>query len=100
MTEMGNGVIIETERLNLREWRDGDDELLHVHCNTPSVMRWLGGVRTREQMKETKDRLTQLQEEKGHTFWIVERKSDDAFLGFCGLKIANAKGSSVLGEIE
>ena len=42
--------MIETERLTLREWREGDDERLHVHCNTPKVMRWLGGVRTREWM--------------------------------------------------
>ncbi|TMJ13885.1 MAG: GNAT family N-acetyltransferase [Alphaproteobacteria bacterium] len=92
--------MIETERLTLREWREGDDERLHVHCNTPKVMRWLGGVRTREWMAEVGRRLTRLQEERGHTLWVVERKADGAFLGFCGLKIANGSGSSVTGEVE
>jgi RimJ/RimL family protein N-acetyltransferase len=92
--------MIETERLRLRNWREGDDELLHIHCNTPAVMRWLGGVQPREKMTEVLERLTRLQEEKGHTFWVVERKQDGAFLGFCGLKVANGRNSSVAGELE
>ena len=75
--------MIETERLRLRNWRAGDDELLHIHCNTAAVMRWLGGAQPREKMTEVTERLTRLQEERGHTFWAVERKSDQAFLGFC-----------------
>ena len=39
--------MIETERLRLRNWRAGDDELLHIHCNTAAVMRWLGGAQPR-----------------------------------------------------
>jgi RimJ/RimL family protein N-acetyltransferase len=92
--------LIETERLRLREWREGDDESLHLHCNRPAVMRWLGGVQPREKMSEVVERLTLLQEERGHTFWVVERKQDGAFLGFCGLKIANGRDSKVLGEVE
>ena len=92
--------MIETERLRLRNWRAGDDELLHIHCNTAAVMRWLGGVQPREKMTEVTERLSRLQEERGHTFWAVERKSDQAFLGFCGLKIANGRNSTVPGELE
>lgn len=92
--------MIETERLSLREWREGDDEQLHLHCNTPAVMRWLGGVQPREGMSQIMDRLVRLQEERGHTFWVVERKADRAFLGFCGLKVANGRDSTVAGEIE
>ena len=39
-----------------------------------------------------------LQAERGHCFWIVERKADGALLGFCGLKIGNV--GSIDGEIE
>ena len=92
--------MIETERLRLRNWSEGDCELLHRHCNTPAVMRWLGGVQPREGMTEVVERLIRLQEERGHTFWAVQRKEDEAFLGFCGLKIANGHGSSVTGELE
>jgi RimJ/RimL family protein N-acetyltransferase len=92
--------VIQTERLLLRNWRDGDAALLHEHCNTPEVMRWLGGVRTPEFMDEVAAKLTSWQEKYGHTFWVVERKEDGAFLGFCGLKIADGIQSTVLAEIE
>jgi len=36
----------------------------------------------------------------GFCFWALERKSDGEILGFCGLKRADAPGSSVAGEIE
>lgn len=92
--------MIETERLLLRNWREGDDALLHEHCNTAAVMRWLGGVRTRAFMADVAARLTGWQERYGHTFWVAERKEDGAFLGFCGLKVADGRNSSVTGEIE
>ncbi len=92
--------MIETDRLCLRNWRAGDDALLHEHCNTPAVMRWLGGVRTREFMADIAAHLASWQERFGHTFWVVERKEDGAFLGFCGLKVADGFNSTVTGEIE
>jgi RimJ/RimL family protein N-acetyltransferase len=92
--------MIETKRLQLRGWKAGDDALLHEHCNTPAVMRWLGGVKTRELMSEIAAKFATWQEEHGHTFWVVERKEDRAFFGFCGLKIANDPGSPVEGELE
>ena len=92
--------MIETERLRLRDWREADKDAFHRHCNTPSVMRWLGGVKTREEYDEIVDRLAGWQQSYGHTFWAVERKQDGELLGFCGLKIANGNGSTVLGETE
>ncbi len=35
---------LETERLVLRDWREGDWPPFFAHTNTPKVMRWLGGV--------------------------------------------------------
>jgi len=92
--------MIETKRLLLRNWRRGDSALLHRHCNTPAVMRWLGGAQPRARMTDVVRRLTRLQERRGHTFWVAERKADGAFLGFCGLKRADGGDSSVTGEIE
>jgi RimJ/RimL family protein N-acetyltransferase len=92
--------MIETKRLRLRNWRAGDGALLHQHCNTPEVMRWLGGVKTREFMEVVSAKLGRWQEEHGHTFWVAERKEDGAFLGFCGLKIADDAASPVQGEVE
>jgi RimJ/RimL family protein N-acetyltransferase len=92
--------MIETKRLRLRNWRAGDDALLHEHCNTPKVMRWLGGVKPREVMTTIVQRFQEWQERYGHSFWALERKEDGAFLGFCGLKRGDDPGSPVEGEVE
>jgi RimJ/RimL family protein N-acetyltransferase len=92
--------MIETPRLTLRNWREGDAEQFHRHTNTENVMRWLGGVRTREFLDGVVERLTGWQELRGFTFWAIERKSDGELLGFCGIKIADGQNSSVFGEYE
>lgn len=94
-------VVAETERLRLREWREGDREEFVRHLNTPAVMRWLGGVQAEADYTAAFDRLDGYRRDFGHTFWIVERKSDEALLGFCGLKRVNAPGAGPLtGDFE
>lgn len=97
---MEGQMVIETERLILRAWKVGDGSALAQVTNNEAVMRWLGGVRPAEEFDAIEGRQRKLQEERGHCFWIVERKEDCAMLGFCGLKIADAPGSSVPGELE
>ncbi|HEX8642673.1 MAG TPA: GNAT family N-acetyltransferase [Allosphingosinicella sp.] len=91
---------IDTPRLVLRGWREEDKEPFFRHTNTESVMRWLGGVKTREFLDGAIDKFAAWQAERGFTFWAVERKEDAALLGFCGLKRADDAGSPVEGEIE
>ena len=92
---------IETARLILRNWREADLDPYELHTNTPAVMRWLGGVQTEAELaKVVRDRLMRWQEERGFTFWAVERKADGELLGFCGLKIADTEGSPIEGLHE
>lgn len=91
---------IETERLVLRDWGDGDDEAFARHLNTPAVMRWLGGVLPLDGLVAATNRYRRWQAERGYTFWIVERRVDSEWLGFCGLKRADALGSTVPGACE
>ena len=93
-------VVAETERLRLRTWEAEDRDEFIRHLNTPAVMRWLGGVGTRENYAAAFDRLDGYQRDHGHTFWLVERKSDGALLGFCGLKRVNSPGASCSGDFE
>ena len=89
--------MIETERLILRDWREADIAPFLRHTNTPAVMRWLGGVLPEEKAKERlRERMMRWQEERGFTFWVVERKKDREMLGFCGLKLADDEGSPVV----
>lgn len=94
-------VITETERLRLRTWDFEDRAEFNRHLNTPSVMRWLGGVSDETYANAAFDRIDLYQREFGFTFWIVERKEDGELLGFCGLKRANAPGGEKFGgEVE
>ncbi|WP_118857630.1 GNAT family N-acetyltransferase [Sphingomonas mesophila] len=94
-------IVATTDRLVLREWRDGDSDAFYAALNTPAVMRWLGGVQDRATWDAAKARLDGYQRDYGHTFWIVERRSDGELLGFCGLKRVNAPGAGPLtGEFE
>jgi RimJ/RimL family protein N-acetyltransferase len=92
--------MLETARLILRDWTEGDIEPFLRHTNTPAVMRWLGGVKSEDELRETIGRLMRWQEERGFTFWAVERKGDGEMLGFCGLKIADTPGSPIEGLYE
>jgi len=93
--------IIETQRLLLRNWRDEDFDAFVSSTNTPAVMRWLGGVKEPDALRErVTAHFTTWQEERGFTFWAVERKQDKVLLGFCGLKIAEDPGSPVEGDYE
>ncbi|MCK9540543.1 MAG: GNAT family N-acetyltransferase [Novosphingobium sp.] len=91
------GLRCETERLLLRDWRESDWEPFWRLTNTPAVMRWLGGVLDGRGMAEARGRLEGYARDHGHTFWVVERKTDGGhlsgeMLGFCGLKRANQPG--------
>jgi len=94
-------VTIDTPRLRLRGWREADIEPFIRHLNVEPVMRWLGGVRTVEQQQAVvRERFMAWEAARGFTFWAVERRSDGALLGFCGLKIADDPQSPVEGEYE
>jgi len=79
--------MIETERLTLRPWRDGDVDSFMGATNTPAVMEHLGGIQPRATFEGAAERSRASQEAHGHCLWIVERRADAALLGFCGLKL-------------
>jgi RimJ/RimL family protein N-acetyltransferase len=93
-------IVAETERLRLRTWDDEDEFRFYNVMNTPAVMRWLGGPQSREEWSAGYQRLCAYERDFGFTFWIVERRSDDVILGFCGLKRVNAPGAQFPGDIE
>ena len=92
--------MIETARLILRPWRKEDVEPFLEHTNTQKVMRWLGGVKSGPERYDGIGRCISWQEERGFTFWVVERKADGELLGFCGIKISDTPGSPIEGQYE
>ncbi len=97
---MGAGFRVETERVILRDWREEDWPEFFRVTNTPAVMRWLGGELDADGVAKQRARVEASEVANGFCFWAVERKSDRALLGFCGLKRADAPGSSITGEVE
>ena len=93
-------VVGETDRLILRLWRDADRAEFLRHLNSEAVMRWLGGPLDEQTYVASIERFESYQRDFGHTLWIVERKSDGAVLGFCGLKPVNAEGAPNPGDFE
>ena len=97
---MRSRVVLETERLRLRTWTERYGDLLNTHCNTEEVMKHIGGKQTAAQHRKMVDWLIEQQCDYGTTFWAVERKDDDEFLGFCGLVQVDEPDSTVLGCTE
>ena len=91
--------MLETERLVLREWRPDDADSMFSIGQDPGVMRWLGPLMDRNDAQRLVDGQILNQSLFGHCFWPVERRSDRAVLGFCGLNPLPA-GTPLEGKIE
>lgn len=92
--------MIETARLRLRTWDEADVAPFMARLNTPDVMRWLGGVQDEPFYRATFARIDACQRAHGHSFWIAERLSDNALLGFCGVKRVNVPGAPMQDDFE
>ena len=83
-------LILETERLRLRWFNptDSDADFLRALLNDPGWLANIGerNVRTRRQARAwIAVRHTATYGRLGFGFWAVERKSDGALMGMCGL---------------
>jgi RimJ/RimL family protein N-acetyltransferase len=82
--------MIETERLILRRWRDSDRDPYVAMMLDPQVSDWLGGPFTRAEAFARIDRNEAALEAHGYGRMAMERRSDGAFLGYCGLMPTSA----------
>jgi RimJ/RimL family protein N-acetyltransferase len=92
--------VIETDRLILRQWRAEDRAPYLNICQSEAVMACLGGPSTEAEVDAALGRVRASQDRNGFCFWAVERRADRAFLGFCGLKVADTPGTPIEDEIE
>jgi len=86
MVEWDGTVISTTPRLILRTFRE-DDLPVYAALNAhPDVVQWLGGEPlTREHSDAIAEWAQELYAEEGIGLLAVERRSDGAFVGMCGL---------------
>ena len=77
--------VIETERLRLRAFREGDLEAHARVMGDPDVVRHLGGTPfSREESWRRIAMSTGLWPLLGYGYWAVERREDGAYLGQAG----------------
>ena len=80
-------VRLETGRLELRLFRPDDLAAFAAMNADPEVMRYVGDGRphARSRAATTFERMRWHWAEHGFGRWAIERASDGAFLGFCGV---------------
>ena len=80
--------ILETERLILRTIEADDAAFYYELVNDPTWLRYISdkGIRSVEQARTAIiDGPCVMQVQRGHSLYVMERKSDGAALGMCGL---------------
>jgi RimJ/RimL family protein N-acetyltransferase len=80
--------ILDTERLTLRTLETDDAPFYLELVNDPAFLLYIGdkGVRTLEDARRAIAEGPQaMQRERGHSLYLVQRRSDGAPLGMCGL---------------
>ncbi|MGM0896474.1 MAG: GNAT family N-acetyltransferase [Bacillota bacterium] len=86
---MENGYLFESERLGFRRWKTSDRAPFAALNANPDVMEFFPKTLSRAESDALVDRIEAHFEEKGYGLWAVERKEDDAFIGFIGLLDVN-----------
>jgi RimJ/RimL family protein N-acetyltransferase len=77
--------MIETARLTLRPWEDGDlDELTAINAD-PAVYEWLAGPFTREMNAASIARQQMFQAEHGYCYWAMVERVSGRLIGMAGL---------------
>ncbi len=83
---------LETDRLIFRDWTAADLESLHVICDDPAVMQFVGDGEpwTMERTEQWIERAEQMSKTVGYCQWALVLKETSALIGFCGFVPANA----------
>ena len=79
--------ILETERLLIRKWDLGNDlEDAYAIYGDAETMRFIpGGVKDREQVRASVERMIQGDKRNGFGIWPVVLKADGRVIGACGV---------------
>ena len=81
--------VLETPRLRLRRWSDGDWAEMTAINSDPDVMRWIGSglTLTEEQTKKAIARWEDAWEQRGYGLFAVEVKETGRLAGFTGFAV-------------
>jgi RimJ/RimL family protein N-acetyltransferase len=97
---MAGRIIVETERLLLREFDEGDAEAFLALGSDPAILRYTGdpggGLRSLEHaLHVMRSRTLADYQKHGFGRWACVHKADDRVIGFAGLKRLDDLGGEV-----
>lgn len=93
-------IILETERLVLRQIGENDVDAHHAALNTPAVMRHLGGVMPRAAIAERHAKARRMYADHGFGFLLMIEQASGALVGHAGIKWVDAEHAPNRGEHE
>lgn len=85
----GMGIVLTTDRLNLREWEDRDLEPFSRMNADPQVMKYFPSLLTAEQTRAYFQRILDHHSTHGFGLLVVEGREQKEFMGYTGLSIPN-----------
>ena len=89
---MGEVVILETERLRLREFTLDDVTALHAVLGDPVAMQWYPAPYDLDGVKAWIERSLNRYRSDGHGLWAMVLKSSAELIGDCGCVLQEVEG--------
>jgi len=77
--------LLETERLNLRAWRQSDFEPFADFCADPATAAFVGGTCSRNDAWRRMATYVGHWSLRGFGFWALEERNTGQFIGYAGL---------------
>lgn len=93
-------MILETERLLLREWEPGDAEALLSMVSDAEVMRFIGDGRPWEGVERVREWIGRIEESyraRGYGRWAVAERGGGRVVGSCGFQLQPWSGLTDFG---
>ena len=91
---------LETERLVIRNWENGDRDLFHRINSEDAVMEFFPFRRTRSESDRFLDVLRETIAERGYGFTALEERASGSCIGFAGLAPVAIEPILAEGSIE
>jgi RimJ/RimL family protein N-acetyltransferase len=76
---------LQTDRLNLRAWRQSDLEPFATFCADPTTAAFVGGICNRNDAWRRMAAYVGHWSLRGYGFWALEERSTGKFIGYAGL---------------
>lgn len=93
-------IVTGTQRLILRDWKDGDRDLFREVNADPDVMEFFPQTRTHAESDVAMARVNEMIHATGFGFYAMELRNTGEPIGFCGIAPANLDGIFPAGTME